>query len=392
MILFDKEEKCCGCAACLNICPRNAIKMITNNDGFIVPEIDVNLCVECSACKRVCDFQNNKVKQQMPEAAYVAINKNKELLRNSASGGVFGAVAEMVLARGGKVFGCTSSNMNIHHVAISKKELLVKLQGSKYVQSDIDMCYREVKKELLNDQWVLFTGTPCQVAGLKSYLGKAFDKLITIDLICHGTPSKAFFNSYIQYLEDKLNVKVQEFKFRDKSQGWKHLGRLKYIKKGQIQERVIYPQTSYYFDYFLRGDVNRESCYVCKYACNERVGDLTIGDYWGIGKVHPEIKIKEGVSLLLVNNKKGRGVVEDIHGYLELIPSNFNIAKEYNTQLREPVVKSQRRAQILSIWRNDGSEGVARYYNKTNRKKIVLFHIKQMIPQPLKDSLKKLKK
>lgn len=392
MILFDKEENCCGCAACLNICPQKAIKMTANSDGYVMPEIDQNLCVECGACKRVCDFQNNTVEQQMPKAAYVAINKNKQVLKNSASGGVFGAVAEVVLDKGGKVFGCANINMDIQHISISDKSSIGKLQGSKYVQSDINLCYREVKKELINDNWVLFTGTPCQVAGLKSYLGKEFDKLITIDLICHGTPSRVFFDDYINYLESKVKGKIQDFKFRDKSEGWRLLGKIVYLKKGKAIEKTIYPSTSYYYDYFLKGDIYRESCYKCKYACNERVGDFTIGDYWGIKKVHPDIKSKEGVSLFLVNNKKGEKIVEQIQKYLDLTTSDFNFAKQYNTQLRKPTQKSQTREQILNIWRNDGSEGVARYYSKTNRKKVMLFYTKRMIPQSLKDTLKKLRK
>lgn len=392
MILFDKEENCCGCAACLNICPQKAIKMTANSDGYVMPEIDQNLCVECGACKRVCDFQNNTVEQQMPKAAYVAINKNKQVLKNSASGGVFGAVAEVVLDKGGKVFGCANINMDIQHISISDKSSIEKLQGSKYVQSDINLCYREVKKELINDNWVLFTGTPCQVAGLKSYLGKEFDKLITIDLICHGTPSRVFFDDYINYLESKVKGKIQDFKFRDKSEGWRLLGKIVYLKKGKAIEKTIYPSTSYYYDYFLKGDIYRESCYKCKYACNERVGDFTIGDYWGIKKVHPDIKSKEGVSLFLVNNKKGEKIVEQIQKYLDLTTSDFNFAKQYNTQLRKPTQKSQTREQILNIWRNEGSEGVARYYSKTNRKKVMLFYTKRMIPQSLKDTLKKLRK
>ena len=186
----------------------------------------------------------------------------------------------------GVVFGCAyNDNMKPEHVCVDNSMDIKKIQGSKYVQSNINTSYSEVKKHLDNGRWVLFTGTPCQIAGLKSFLGKDYNNLITADLICHGVPGTGFFEGYVKYMEGKLKGKVIDFRFRNKNKGWgltdKMAGKAKivYRKNNKVFEKLVSPIDSYYYKYFLAGDIFRESCYECKYACSSREGDFTMGDY-----------------------------------------------------------------------------------------------------------------
>lgn len=391
IVLFDKKEKCCSCAACMNICPTQAITIKPDADGFKFSEINNDLCIECGLCNKVCAFQNIPVNGDGPMATYVAISKNSDVLLTSASGGIFAALASIVFEKNGVVFGCTfNRNMEPEHICINNPSDMKKLQGSKYVQSNIRNTYAEAEKYLKEGIWVLFTGTPCQIAGLKSYLGKDYDNLITTDIICHGVPSVDFFKGYINYLEDKLKGKVIDLKFRDKSKGWGHIEKVIYKKDGILKEKLIQPFNSYYHSYFLKGYILRESCYKCKYACGSREGDITMGDYWGIEKAHPEIVTKEGVSVLLVNSKKGIGLIDDLSKYLQLAESIFEKARVHNGPLNRPNAKSEKREIIFKTWREGGYKAVADQYYRMNKKRIILSKVKMLVPYSIKKSLRKI--
>jgi len=389
--LYTTKKECCGCAACMNICPKGAISMKPDIDGFIYPTIKDNLCVECGLCKTVCAFQNEPVIDKKPLATFASINKEQSILRYSASGGVFTALASIVFEKNGVVFGCAlNSDMVPEHICVDNLTDMRRLQGSKYVQSSINTTYTDVKKYLKEGRWLLFTGTPCQIAGLKSYLGKDYYNLITADLVCHGVPSAAFFKGYIKLLEEKLQGKVIDFKFRDKSKGWGKLGKVVYEKNGVVRKKFIPPYSSYYYSYFLKGDISRENCYECKYASGSRQGDFTMGDYWGIEKAHPEIITENGVSVLLINSKKGMEMIGQLQKFLTLTESTFEQAKVQNGQLRQPTAKSERREGILKTWREGGYHAIADEYYKLNKKQLMVLRLKMMIPQSAKKSIKKL--
>ncbi|MGR6836803.1 Coenzyme F420 hydrogenase/dehydrogenase, beta subunit C-terminal domain [Syntrophomonas erecta] len=391
IVLYDKKESCCCCAACMNICPAQAIKIKADADGFTFPEINNDLCIECGLCNKVCAFQNIPVTGDEPITTYAAINKNSDVLSASASGGIFGALASLILEKNGVVFGCAyNENMEPEHICVDNLLDMKKIQGSKYVQSNINITYKEAKGYLKGDRWVLFTGTPCQIAGLKSYLGMDYNNLITADLICHGVPSEDFFKVYIRYLEHKLKGKVIDLKFRDKSKGWGHVEKVIYLKNGIVKEKLIQPFTSYYHSYFLKGDILRESCYECKYASRSRVGDFTMGDYWGIEKAHPEIGTKEGVSVLLVNSKKGIALIDELSKYLKLVESTFEQARVQNGPLNRPNAKSERRKTIFKAWHEGGYKAIADDYYMKNKKQIILFRLKMLIPRSIKRHLKRL--
>jgi coenzyme F420-reducing hydrogenase beta subunit len=389
--LFSDKNKCCACSACINICPTHAISLKPDEDGFVYPNIDETVCIECGLCNKVCAYQNVLVNNNLPLETYVAINKNEDILLSSSSGGVFGALASLVFERKGVVFGCAYNNdMEPKHICIDSSKDLGRIQGSKYVQSDINNSYSEVREYLKGNRWVLFTGTPCQIAGLKMFLGKDYYTLITADIICHGVPSSSFFKGYIKYLDSILGGEIVDIKFRDKSKGWGHTERVYYKQNGIIKDRLIQPFESYYHSYFLSGDILRENCYECKYACSSREGDFTMGDYWGIEKAHPEIKKESGVSVFLVNSQKGKLLVDELMNYFYLTKSDFSKARMQNGTLNKPTRNSVIREKILETWREGGHQAVATEYYKTYRKKIMIYRLKGIIPKAVKDGIKKI--
>ncbi|MDQ4678546.1 Coenzyme F420 hydrogenase/dehydrogenase, beta subunit C-terminal domain, partial [Stenotrophomonas maltophilia group sp. RNC7] len=241
--------------------------------------------------------------------AYAAWNKNQKILDESSSGGVFGVFAKYVLEKEGLVFGATySEDLSVNHISIHSMEELILLQGSKYVQSNIGETFKLVKQALINDKYVLFSGTPCQVAGLYGYLGgDNFEKLLTCDLVCHGVPSPGVFRSYINYLEDKEKAKLTKIKMRTKERGWTPLSDMKYefdnFKEYEQENALKDP----YMNGFLYSLYLRKSCYNCKYAKTPRESDVTIADFWGIGNEIPfNHSIEQGISLVLTNSNKGK--------------------------------------------------------------------------------------
>lgn len=231
--LFAEKKDCCGCGACMNICPKTAICMEKDGYGFVYPRIDIEKCVECGACKKVCAFQNEPTRRQ-PQRVYAIASKNNDLVKKSASGGLFATMAVHVLEQGGCVYGAVmlheEHELHIRHVCCETKAELYRLQGSKYVQSSLGYIFKDIQQKLKKDVFVLFSGTPCQVDALKSYLRKDYPNLLTVDIICHGVPSEQFFNDYIHYTEKKIGGEISEFKFRDKSSGWGYNLTAKYIQ------------------------------------------------------------------------------------------------------------------------------------------------------------------
>lgn len=231
--LFVEKKDCCGCGACMNICPKTAIHMEKDEYGFLYPRIDVGKCVECGACKKVCAFQNEPARRQ-PQRVYAIASKNNDLVTNSASGGLFATMAMYVLEHGGCVYGAIMQHeeheLHIRHACCETKEDLYRFQGSKYVQSSLGNIFKDIQMKLKNDILVLFSGTPCQVDALKLFLKKEYSNLLTVDIVCHGVPNEQIFNDYIHYIEKKIGGEIREFKFRDKSLGWGYNLTAKYIQ------------------------------------------------------------------------------------------------------------------------------------------------------------------
>ncbi|NLC95551.1 MAG: 4Fe-4S dicluster domain-containing protein [Bacilli bacterium] len=392
--LYKEKNECCGCSACASICPTQAITMEPDEDGFFFPVVNNSKCIRCRMCLKTCHFRDTKIKGNRPLAAFAAINKDETVLKNSSSGGAFSALASIVLEMGGVVFGCAfNERMEPNHIGIDNFFDIEKLQGSKYVQSKINNTFIEAKRLLDQGRIVLYSGTPCQIAGLKSYLGREYNNLLTVDLICHGVPSESFFKDYISWLEKKNKWKIITYKFRDKGKvNMGYSGKVIYIKKnGKIGERTIYWPLDCYYYYFLNGDICRMSCYECKYASNYRQGDFTLGDYWGVKKIHPEVNTQNGVSLLLINTETAMGYVDKLSNYLKLVNSDFEQAKKYNGQLNHPVPKSEKREMIFKTWHTGGYTAVANEFYFKNRKMIVVNQVKIVMLQIIKKIIKILK-
>ena len=392
---YTLTQNCCGCEACANICPTNAIYMYDDKYGYRFPCIETGKCINCKRCLDVCSLIRHPV-LKMPLQSYAFINDDEKMLAQSASGGAFGALASPILRLGGCVFGCSwSNNLEATHIGVSELKQLNALQGSKYVQSRIGYTYREVKKKLQQNTHVLFSGTPCQVEGLYAYLGKEYSNLITCDLICHGVPNALMLSKYIELLESKIHGKIVDINFRDKSKGWSLLLSIKYLYNNKIKMMKINNEESVYYYHFLHGNIYRDSCYVCKYATSQRVADFTLGDYWGCEEIHPTIDISKGVSLVLVNTHKGICFLKRHRIDQRLITTNYILAQKYNGQLNEPAKPKADRVAILEIWRVGGMKELEKTIQVSTIKhiiNIIKMHIPFQIKQQFKLFLKKVKK
>ena len=383
------KNDCCGCASCVQKCPKNAIMMIENEEGFLYPKIDEQKCVNCGLCSKVCP-QLKKIKNignDYPKA-YAMRNKNDEELRKSSSGGIFSILANQVLENGGVVFGAAySDDLSVNHVRIENKSELDKVRGSKYVQSNINNAYREAEIELKNNREVLFTGTPCQIAGLKSYLMKEYDNLITADLVCHGVPSQKLFHTYVDYLSNRFKSKVINYNFRSKEKkGWGLVSRVE-TEDGRV--RFIEPDFDPYYSNFLDSTIYRENCYGCHYANYNRVSDITLADYWGINGIHPDFYNEEGNSLVLINTEKGEKVISSMDDKLELVKTDLDKAASHNKNLKQPSHRNNRRNYIYKeIYEKDSTRFIKENLKiKVTTKKV----LKAVVPTKVKKGIKKMR-
>lgn len=314
MILFNNKEECFGCGACANSCPRNAITMVADGKGFLYPEINESLCVNCMVCKLSCQIQHeDEMKEDKATKCYGFKNEDS-IRRKSSSGGAYTAISDYVLSESGSCFGTvfTDTKDVIFQKAVNKQER-DRFLGSKYVQSSIGTAYIEIGKELKNHEKVLFTGTPCQVSGLKHYLKAkkiSTEGLLTVDLLCHGTPSPKVWKDYVRFLEDGNNARMISYTFRDKDKGWigYHIKAEYDNGNSECESR----EELTFLTIFSMDIALRPSCYKCPYACRERCGDITIGDYWGIHQLDEIFADNKGVSLVVPNNNLGEKLISSI--------------------------------------------------------------------------------
>lgn len=390
------EQTCCGCGACVVKCPKNAITLEENKYGFVYPQIDSNLCIDCGSCKRICTFSKEKKANEFE--CYACANKDNDLLMKSASGGAFSAIAYEFIKAGGYVCGASAvikeGIITVEHCIINDVKNLYKLQGSKYVQSSTLSAFGTIQELLRSGEKVLFSGTPCQVDAMKSlckeYIGK---RLFTIDIICHGVPSQKFFNGYLQEYQKRQNSILTYIDFRNKKYGWGLTGIAKF--KNREDDTVTIEKTSYY-KLFLEGEIYRDNCYSCPYANLNRVGEITIGDYWGIQSLSPELldeiemSEKKGVSCLLVNNEIGKSMVEDFGTKLVIKPVEIEKVMVINTQLKEPAKHTSKREKILETFVINGYEPIEERFEKERKIDNLKKTVKNMIPKPIKHIVKKI--
>ena len=291
---------CCGCTACISVCKHNAIDLYVDDEGFLYPRINWN-CKECHLCEKVCPIlirDSNCIVETEP-IIYVLHLKDEQLLLKSSSGGAFSAFASTIINEGGTVYGVAyDNNMVVKHVSTNTIDGLEQFRGSKYVQSELLGIYPEIKGVLSNGRKVLFTGTPCQVHGLKSYLGKDYDNLYTIDVLCHAVPSPMIFREWIDLIIKRAGRKLRHIYMRDKTKhGWGSIMSFKYVfKNGKslIDPSMIWNWNYIYFSQYI----NRPSCHRCRYTNFNRPSDISIGDYWDERNLRPDLRDPRGNSLL----------------------------------------------------------------------------------------------
>lgn len=346
-MLCEKNE-CTGCFACHNICPKNAIEMIEDEYGYIYPHIIEEKCIKCNACKSVC-INSRKNEFNMPSKCFAARVIDTDKLKKSTSGGIATILSEQILKLNGVVYGAAyTENCSVNHVRIDKLGELHRLQGSKYVHSYINDTYKNIKKDLVNKKKVLFIGTPCQLDGLKAYLKNDYEDLYLVDIICHGVPSQKFLKEEVNRLIDTIDI--DRVDFRDKTFD-------EFTFSLNKEKKIVFYQEwakSPYFYTFMKAITYRENCYSCKYAKKERLSDMMIGDFWGLGKDSKFYNERnKGISVVFVNSDKGNKLFELIEEYIETEERQVEEAVNGNDQLREPSIKTSKVIKFKMLYKNN---------------------------------------
>lgn len=332
-------DECTACAACMNVCAHNAITTQEDGLGYLYPEIDLSRCVECGLCRMVCPALH-PLTLYKPQDVYAAVSRNQWEHLSSSSGGAASVISRYMIKSRGVVYGCSQNNyLDIKHVRVDKDADIDALKGSKYVQSEIGLCYRKVKQDLLANKTVLFIGTPCQVAGLKSFLRKEYEQLYTIDLVCHGVAPQRMLCEDVESnskTERKENGEIY-VNFRWKTKSGIRFG-IQLCQKERdrlnILKSIRFPYNAY-ITAFMTGLSFRENCHQCVYAGVKRVGDWTIGDFWGVGAYQKtQIVGKEGVSLLMVNTDKGNRLLQEVKDAFILEKRTLSEAVRGNANLK----------------------------------------------------------
>lgn len=333
MEIVDKN-KCTGCYSCVNICPKNCITMISI-DGFLHPVIDESLCIKCNLCINTCPVRNPiplNPEKKIPDA-YGAYSNDEEILLKSSSGGLFSVIAEYVLSKNGVVFGAGfNASQKVVHMSVHKKEDLYKLRQSKYVQSEIGDTFKQAKELLNKGILVFFTGTSCQIVGLKKFLKKDYNNLLTQDLICHGVPSPEKFKNYISQKEKLKGGKLTAISFRNKDRKrW----------SGDVvmsfNNNTIYKKScrrNSFFKEMLRNKNTRPSCKTCLYRSMNRHSDITLADFWGVSLLKPSIHNRLGTSLVIIHSKKGEKVFKEITPYITSKKVKLKLALIFNPSMK----------------------------------------------------------
>lgn len=378
MVEIKIKKDCCGCYACYNICPKQCITMKMDNEGFMYPNIDKNKCINCNLCEKVCPIINPSKRVDSKKISYAGMNKDDQVRKKSSSGGIFSILAEYIIKNNGIVYGASfDEKFNVKHKRILYSKDLDLLRGSKYVQSSIGNVYQQVKNDLESEKQVLFTGTPCQVEGLKSYLGKEYINLITMDFICHGVPSPLVWKKYLEKMKNLMQENIKNIYFRNKDIGW-YLFSLKIIFD---KKRYINTVND---DLFMRGFLQdvylRPSCYSCKFKKINRISDITVADFWGIENILPKMADDKGTSLIVIHSEKGKLLFDKLNENMILNEVNLNEAIKFNTSMVASVKYNEKRKDFF-VELNSGEDliNLIKKYTKVTLKRRIKNKLKLII-------------
>lgn len=379
MIQIREKRDCCGCGACVQSCPKSCVTMQEDGEGFLYPEIDMSLCVDCGLCEKVCPVIHHG-EDRKPLTVYAAKHKDDKIRLSSSSGGAFTALAESVIDEDGVVFGAKfDEDWSVFHDYTDTKEGLAAFRGSKYVQSRIGDSFKKAEYFLKAGRKVLFSGTPCQIAGLKRFLRKEYDNLLTVDFICHGVPSPGVWREYLKEETARQcggknsvlshpNIKEQDARiesisFRDKRLGWKKFSfaLTLSVPNGHGAKNTVLLSEPLNKNIFMRGFLAnlylRPSCYACPTKSFKSRSDITIGDFWGVQNVIPEIDDDKGISVVMVSTEKGMDYIRMTE--LDIRVIGYELVLRYNPSIEKSVGLSEKRDHFYS----NGTD-------KTLRKKI----------------------
>lgn len=354
MINITNKQNCCGCGACAQACPVGCITMTADGEGFLYPQVDASRCVDCGACTRACPIINCGEKLCELPVVYACISKDEEARLTSSSGGVFSLLAEYILAKRGAVFGAAfAEDWSVHHIMIDSAEALPLLKGSKYLQSRIEDTYRQAEAVLKSGRPVLFTGTGCQIAGLKTYLKKDYDHLYTTDVFCHGVPSPKVWEKYLQTQKEAYNDKIGQVYFRNKTFGWHNFSMMLRFEDGHIYEKAH--REDAFMKVFLDNLCLRPSCYDCKFRESRSGADLTIGDAWGVEEWMPDMDDNKGTSIVVVNTEKGSVLWETICPAMQYRQGDAKTILDRNPVYYTSVKPHPNRAKFFDAFQNGAS-------------------------------------
>lgn len=351
MVLFERKEDCCGCTACMAACPKQAIQMQEDEQGFQYPTVNGTLCVSCGLCRAVCPVRNADAERGASPKVYAAKHRDPEVRKSSSSGGVFSALAERTLALGGAVAGVVfDENWNVRHMVSETETDCRRMRGSKYVQSDMGKTFSEAGEVLKAGRKLLFTGTPCQVIGFKRYAeqrGLPTDKLLLCTLVCQGVPSPKIWRDYLSHIKSTKSISIEYLSFRNKDCGWDFN---KEVARGNGLETSLSEFVNLWDNL-----IKRPCCYQCKYATAYRDADISLADFYGIQRAYPEFYDSFGVSLVLAHTEKGERWVDSLSDELDVISAALTSA-ETHPRLYAPAWRNDAEAQ--AFWSDYSRRGL----------------------------------
>lgn len=347
-----EKDNCSACSACVNICPKNAISYKKNDLGFCYPTIDDKLCVNCGLCEKKCHIKND-IKKEYPKKAYAVWSSDNEDRKTSTSGGAASVFYQHILANKGVCYGATyDENLNVVIKGYDDANVR-QFKNSKYVHSEMGDSYKTIKQNLDDNKQVIFIGLPCQVAALKVYLDKNYKNLVLVDIICHGTPPQEYLTSHIKNLEKKHRKKANYVSFRLDNEFY---FTLKSLEKNKPFVSIHKDIDTYLLSFF-EALTYQDACYNCKYACNERVSDITIGDFWGLGVEEPfDHPYSGAISLVLTNTEKGMDFFNEVKAKCFYEERKVEEALKGNAQLNYPSVPDSKRKEFFDLYKKEGFE------------------------------------
>lgn len=353
--VYREREQCCGCGACFAKCPKGAIRMEQDYKGFLYPVINHELCIDCGLCVKTCDFIKTHEKASNIHKIYALQHNDKTVLSHSSSGGAFTALSDYILNLGGIIYGAVfdSKQKEVYHIGADTPEARDRMRGSKYVQSRTYKVFKEIKSDLLSERIVLFSGTPCQCAGLKSFLGQEYKNLYIVELLCHAVPSNQLFKDHIKLWEEKKGAQCVDYQMRSKKFGYQHTHHISF-SDSSVNTSVDLKRILKLFEISAR-----ESCFNCVYTSKNRQGDITIGDLWEADS-DASIYDNRGVSIVTTNTLRGDALISQISGICRLIELSESALRQ--NAFAKPVSKPKHYDEFWEDYIRSGYEFVLNKY------------------------------